>query len=66
MTENKSLADFLPDKNRSYSREFNNEGSNTLISEEKVVKELSQPPLENTVIEQELLNEERTDSDTKE
>ena len=35
-------------------------------SEEKVVKELSQPPLENTVIEQELLNEERTDSDTKE
>ena len=38
MTENKSLADFLPDKNRSYSREFNNEGSNTLISEEEVVK----------------------------
>ena len=35
-------------------------------TEEKVVKELSQPPLENTVIEQELLNEERTDSDTKE
>jgi len=35
-------------------------------NEEKVVKELSQPPLENTVIEQELLNEERTDSDTKE
>ena len=34
--------------------------------EEKVVKELSQPPSTNTVIEQELLNEERTDSDTKE
>ena len=35
-------------------------------TEEKVVKELSQSPSENTVIEQELLNEERTDSDTKE
>ena len=35
-------------------------------TEEKVVKELSQPPSENTVIEQELLNEERTDSDTEE
>ena len=35
-------------------------------TEEKVVKELSQPPLTNTVVEQELLNEERTDSDTKE
>jgi len=34
--------------------------------EEEVVKKLSQPPSENTVIEQELLNEERTDSDTKE
>ena len=34
--------------------------------EEKVVKELSQPPSTNTVIEQELLNEERTDSDTEE
>ena len=37
-----------------------------VANEEKVVKELSQPPSENTVIEQELLNEERTDSDTKE
>ena len=37
-----------------------------VATEEKVVKELSQPPSENTVIEQELLNEERTDSDTKE
>ena len=35
-------------------------------SEEEVVKKLSQPPSENTVIEQELLNEERTDSDTEE
>ena len=35
-------------------------------TEEKVVKELSQPPSENTVVEQELLNEERTDSDTEE
>ena len=35
-------------------------------TEEKVVKELSQPSSENTVVEQELLNEERTDSDTKE
>ena len=35
-------------------------------TEEKVVKELSQSPSENTVIEQELLNEERTDSDTEE
>tara|TARA_B100000902_G_scaffold106039_1_gene107971 strand:+ start:57 stop:461 length:405 start_codon:yes stop_codon:yes gene_type:complete len=34
--------------------------------EEEVVKELSQPPSTNTVIEQELLNEERTDSDTEE
>ena len=34
--------------------------------EEKVVKELSQPSSTNTVIEQELLNEERTDSDTEE
>ena len=37
-----------------------------VANEEKVVKELSQPPSENTVIEQELLNEERTDSDIQE
>ena len=37
-----------------------------VANEEKVVKELSQPPSENTVVEQELLNEERTDSDTEE
>ena len=37
-----------------------------VATEEKVVKELSQPPSENTVIEQELLNEARTDSDTEE
>ena len=35
-------------------------------TEEEVVKKLSQPPSENTVIEQELLNEERTDSDAEE
>ena len=37
-----------------------------VANEEKVVKELSQPPSENTVVEHELLNEERTDSDTEE
>ena len=37
-----------------------------VANEEKVVKELSQPPSENTVVEQELLNEERTDSDIQE
>ena len=35
-------------------------------TEEKVIKKLSQSPSENTVVEQELLNEERTDSDTEE
>ena len=35
-------------------------------NEEKVVKELSQSPSENTLVEQELLNEERTDSDIQE
>ena len=38
MTEDKSLEDFLPNKKGRYSREFNNEASNTLISEEEVVK----------------------------
>ena len=38
MTEEKSLEDFLPNKNGSYTREFKNEDSNTLISEEEVVK----------------------------
>ena len=38
MTEDKSLEDFLPNKNGSYFREFNNAVSNTLISEEEVVK----------------------------
>ena len=37
-----------------------------VIKEEEVVEKLSQPPSTNTVIEQELLNEERTDSDTEE
>ena len=38
MTEDKSLEDFLPNKNGSYFREFNNEAFNKLISEEDVVK----------------------------
>ena len=38
MTEEKNLEDFLPNKNGSYFREFNNAVSNTLISEEEVVK----------------------------
>ena len=38
MTEDKSLEDFLPNKNVSYTKEFNNEGSNTLINEEEIVK----------------------------
>ena len=38
MTEEKSLEDFLPNKNGSYTREFKNEDSNNLISEEEVVK----------------------------
>ena len=38
MTEDKSLEDFLPNKNGSYIKEFNNEASNTLISKEEVVK----------------------------
>ena len=37
-----------------------------VMKEEEVVEKLSQPPSTNTVIEQELLNEERTDSDTEE
>ena len=38
MTEDKSLEDFLPNKNGSYFREFNNEISNTLITKEEVIK----------------------------
>ena len=38
MTEEKSLEDFLPNKNGTYTREFKNEDSNNLISEEEVVK----------------------------
>ena len=38
MTEEKNLEDFLPNKNGSYTREFKNEDSNNLISEEEVVK----------------------------
>jgi len=38
MNEDKSLEDFLPNKNGSYFREFNNEISNTLITKEEVIK----------------------------
>ena len=38
MTVDKKFEDFLPNKNGSYFREFNNEVSNTLIREEEVVK----------------------------
>jgi len=38
MTEDKSLEDFLPNKNGSYFMEFNNEVSNALISEEEIIK----------------------------
>ena len=38
MNENKSLEDFLPNKNESYFKKFNNEISNTLITEEEVIK----------------------------
>ena len=38
MSKNKSLKDFLPNKNGSYFREFNNKVSNILISKEDIVK----------------------------
>ena len=38
MNEDKSLEDFLPNKNESYFRKFNNELSDTLISEEDIIK----------------------------
>ncbi len=38
MTKDKNLEDFLPNKNGSYFKEFNNEAYNTLISKEEVVK----------------------------
>ena len=38
MTKDKSLEDFLPNKNGSYFMEFNNEVSNALISEEEIIK----------------------------
>ena len=38
MTEDKSLEDFLPNKNESYFRKFNNKPSNTLITQEEVIK----------------------------
>ena len=38
MTEDKSLADFLPNKKETYFREFHNEVSDTLIDEEEVIK----------------------------
>jgi len=38
MTEDKKLEDFLPNKNGSYSKEFNNALSDNLISEEDIIK----------------------------
>jgi FeS assembly SUF system protein len=38
MVENKSLEDFLPNKNGSYYRKFNNKGSNILIYEDDIIK----------------------------
>ena len=38
MTEDKSLEDFLQNKNEGYSRQFNNEITDILISEEDVIK----------------------------
>tara|TARA_B100000965_G_scaffold268517_1_gene227021 strand:+ start:414 stop:800 length:387 start_codon:yes stop_codon:yes gene_type:complete len=38
MNDDKSLEDFLPNKNESYFRKFNNELSDTLISEEDIIK----------------------------
>jgi len=38
MTEDKSLEDFLPNKNGSFFRQFNNKLSHTLISEEDIIK----------------------------
>jgi len=38
MTEDKSLKDFLPNKNGSYFRELNYKISNNLISEEDIIK----------------------------
>jgi len=38
MTKDKSLEDFLPNKNGSCSRQFNNELSDKLISEEDIIK----------------------------
>ncbi len=38
MTKDKSLKDFLPNKNASYFRKFNNEPSDILIRQEEVIK----------------------------
>ena len=38
MTKDKSLEDFLPNKNGSYFKKFNNEVSDTLINEKAVVR----------------------------
>ena len=38
MTEDKSLEDFLPNKNGIYSREFNNEPCHNIISQEDIIR----------------------------
>jgi len=38
MTKDKSLEDFLPNKNGSYYKQFNNKFSDILISEEDIIK----------------------------
>ena len=38
MTEEKNLKDFMPNTNGSYFKEFNNNESKNLISEEEIVK----------------------------
>ena len=38
MTKDKNLEDFLPNKNGSFFRQFNNKLSHTLISEEDIIK----------------------------
>ena len=38
MTKDKNLENFLPNKNGSYTKEFENESSNTLITKEEIIK----------------------------
>ena len=40
MTEDKSLEDFLPNKNGSYCREFSNEFTDNLINKDDIIKSI--------------------------